>query len=365
VARSPTDLTTRSSERILLIKPSSLGDVVHALPVLHGLRTRYPEAQIDWLIAPPFASLIEHHPDLSNVIVFDRRRFGRIGRSWAATRAFLRFLADLRRARYDLVIDLQGLFRSGFMSWASRAPMRIGFREAREYAWAFYNRYIPTLGEDAHAVDRNYQAAEILGFAAVPVRFELAIGEAVRQQADNLLDKTRQSADPPLITIAPGARWETKRWPAEKFAQLISLIQSSMDADCVLIGSPEEVNIGGRIARLCDAPPANLIGGTTLPQMIAIVARSQVIVCHDSAVMHVAVALQKPLVCLTGPTNPRRTGPYQRPEDVIMLEIECSPCRYRRLSQCPHGHRCMEDLSADTVVDAVRRRLISATNPGT
>jgi heptosyltransferase-1 len=365
VARSPTDLTTRSFERILLIKPSSLGDVVHALPVLHGLRRRYPEARIDWLIAPPFASLIEHHPDLNNVVVFDRRRFGRIGRSWAATREFLHFLAHLRRARYDLVIDLQGLFRSGFMSWASRAQMRIGFREARECAWVFYNQYIPALGENAHAVDRNYQAARILGFADVPVGFELAIGEAVRQEADGLLEQARQSADRPLITLAPGARWETKRWPVDKFAQLINSIQSSLDTDWVLIGSPDEADIGDRIARSCEAPPTNLIGGTTLPQMVAIVARSQVIICHDSAVMHVAVALRKPLVCLTGPTNPRRTGPYQRPEDVIMLEIECSPCRYRRLTQCPHGHRCMEDLSADTVVDAVRRRLKSATNPGT
>ncbi|UCF34417.1 MAG: lipopolysaccharide heptosyltransferase II [Phycisphaerales bacterium] len=365
MARFPIDLTTRSYERILLIKPSSLGDVVHALPVLHGLRTRYPEAQIDWLIAPPFAPLIEHHPDLSNVIVFDRHRFGRIGRNWAATRAFLRFLADLRRARYDLVIDLQGLFRSGFMSWASRAPTRIGFREARECAWAFYNRYIPPLGEDAHAIDRNYQTAEILGFADVPARFELAMGEAALQEADRLLAEAHQSADRPLITLAPGARWETKRWPADKFAQLIGSIQSSLDADCLLIGSPDEGDIGDRVARFCEAPPANLIGGTTLPQMVAIVARSHVIVCHDSAVMHVAVALRRPLVCLTGPTSPRRTGPYQRPEDVLMLEIECSPCRHRRLTQCPHGHRCMQNLSVDAVVDAVRRRLRTAADPGT
>jgi heptosyltransferase-1 len=365
VARSPTDLTTRSFERILLIKPSSLGDVVHALPVLHGLRRRYPEARIDWLIAPPFAPLIENHPDLDEVVVFDRRRFGRIGRSWAATREFLRFLADLRRTRYDLVIDLQGLFRSGFMSWATRARTRIGFREARESGWAFYNRHIPTLGDYAHAVDRNYEAARLLGFADVPVRFELAIEEGVRKEADGLLHRARQSPGRPLITLAPGARWETKRWPADKFAQLIDLVHSAMNANCVLIGSPDEADIGDRIGRLCEAPPANMIGGTTLPQMIAIVARSQVIVCHDSAVMHVAVALGKPLVCLTGPTNPCRTGPYQRPEDVIMLEIECSPCRYRRLSQCPHGHRCMEDLSADIVADAVHHRLVSAINPGT
>ena len=118
------DVAQRSFERILLIKPSSLGDVVHALPVLHGLRERYPRARIDWFIASDFAPLLEGHHELNELVVFDRRRFGRLARSPRIAGEFWQFVASLRDRRYDLVIDLQGLFRTGFSAWASGANRR-------------------------------------------------------------------------------------------------------------------------------------------------------------------------------------------------------------------------------------------------
>jgi heptosyltransferase-1 len=351
------DLSARSFERILLVKPSSLGDVVHALPVLHGLRARYPDARIDWLVAPPFASLIEHHSDLSGTVLFDRGRFGRIGRSAKVTGEFRAFLRELRAARYDLVLDLQGLFRTGFMTWATRSPVRIGFREAREGAWVFYNRYIPRLEDDAHAVDRNYRVATVLGFADVPVSFDLALTSRTRREAAELLGGADSRRDGPLIAMAPGARWETKVWPADRFAAVSDRLNTAVKARCVLLGSPDEAALCARIAELCASAPINLAGRTALPQMAAILAHSDSVLCHDSAAMHVAVALNRPLVCLTGPTNPRRTGPYRRLEDVVRLDLDCSPCYLRRLAQCPHAHRCMKDLSVDAVAKAVERSL--------
>ncbi len=352
------DLRDRCFERILLVKPSSLGDVVHALPVLHGLRRRFPSATIDWLIASSLASLLRGHPDVSHVLEFDRRKYGRLGVNLGATRDFLRFVGQLRAKQYDLVIDLQGLFRSGFLTWMTRAPVRVGFADAREAAWAFYNRRIPTNGGATHAVDHNYQVAKVLGFEHIPVRFHLALSQADRSEALALLaeDEPRRG-NAGIVAIAPGARWETKRWIPERFAAVINALHAGAAVRCVLVGGPSEAALCEQIGQACRAAPLNLAGRTSLVHLAAVLERCDVVLCHDSGVMHLAVALERPLVCLTGPTDPRRTGPYRRLDDVLREDLPCSPCFLRRLSQCEYGHRCMQDLKAEVVVKSILARL--------
>jgi lipopolysaccharide heptosyltransferase I len=372
------DLAARQFERILIIKPSSLGDVIHALPVLRGLRRRFPAASIDWLIGSAFAPLLADHPDLTEIVLFDRRRLGRMGVSPRIASEFVAFLRDLRARRYDLVIDLQGLFRSGFITRATGSPVRIGFRNAREGARLFYTHRIDTPTGDIHAVDKNYLVAGILGFADVPISFDLPISVAAEAEADALLGVTsppprggprggedvrsRASSFPSAIAgaqstivFAPGARWETKRWLPERFAQLIDELASDGAAEtyrCVLVGGREDQELCADISRRCLRAPLNLCGRTSLPGLVAIIARADLVICHDSGASHIAAALNRPLVCITGPTNPRRTGPYGRQHDVLRLDLECSPCYFRRLSQCPHHHRCMQDLDVAKVVAA-------------
>lgn len=354
-------LPARSFERILLIKPSSLGDVIHALPVLDGLRTRFPAATIDWLIASAFAPLLEGHPLITNLIPFDRRRFGRMARSTSASADFLRFAADLRRRRYDLVIDLQGLFRSGFLAWCTRAPVRIGFQDAREAARLFYTHRIRPPHADIHAVDKNYLVADALGFAAHPIRFPLELAAQSFDQMDRRMSQHTGDHSLPLIVVAPGARWETKLWPTDRFAATIREL-TAFPARCILVGGKDESALCASIAASCPTPPLDLAGQTTLQELSAVILRADAILCHDSAVAHLAAAFNRPLVCLTGPTNPRRTGPYDRPHDVLRLELPCSPCYFRKLSQCPHDHRCMRDLCVGDVVNALRNRLRGPIN---
>ena len=173
-------LDHRQFRRILIIKPSSLGDVVHALPVLHGLRQRYPHARISWLISTSCMGLIEGHPELDEIIPFDRRRYGKVGRSWSVTREFTRFALDLRARQFDLVLDLQGLFRSGFFAWISGAGVRMGFTSTREFGWIFHSHRVYVPPRDMHAVDINYLFAQRLGFAETPIRFDLPIQEQAR-----------------------------------------------------------------------------------------------------------------------------------------------------------------------------------------
>ena len=355
--RSRPALSIESFERILLVKPSSLGDVVHALPVLHGLRTRYPRARIDWLIGSPFAPLIEGHREVDDLILFDRRRFGLIGRNLKVTGDFARFLRLLRERDYDLVIDLQGLFRTGFLSWATRARTRIGFRNAREGARMFYTHPIAVEEPNSHAVDRNYLVARLLGFADVPIQFNLPPADQVGVRALDMLRARGFTADDRLLAVVPGARSETKVWLPERFAETIDEVQTPGGARCVLLGGPDEVDLCARVAGACRSGPIDLAGQTSLQELAAVVARADVVLCHDSGVMHLAVAFGRPLVCLVGPTNPRRTGPYGRFDDVVRLDLNCSPCYLRRLAQCPHEHRCMRELTTPTVVSAVQRLL--------
>lgn len=352
-----TDLDNRRFDRILLVKPSSLGDVVHALPVLHGLRTRFPKARIDWLVASPFAPLLDGHDELDELIKFDRRRFSLIGLSPRITGEFVAFIRNLRRRRYELVLDLQGLFRTGWITWTTRAPVRIGFRDAREGAWVFYNHRIIIEDPNVHAVDRNYLVARLLGFDDVPVEFRLTHVESTRSQTLDLLRETGVTKDQQMVAVAPGARGETKVWPWDRFAKTIDRLHGIDGVRCVLLGSPDEKSLCERIADACESEPVNLAGLTNLAQLAALIALADVVLCHDSATVHLAVASHRPVVCLIGPTNPLRTGPYHRLEDVVHAGVKCSPCYLRRLSQCPHDHRCMHELPVDQVVAAVKRSL--------
>jgi len=343
----------RHYKRILIIKPSSFGDVIHALPVLAGLRRRYRDAHIAWLVSTACADLLVGHPDLNEVIPFDRKRFGRLGRSWSVTRDFVRFVRDLRARQFDLVVDLQGLFRSGFLARASGARTRVGFARTREFAWLFYSDRVRVPDRDMHAVDRYYLLADPLDFADVPITFELPVRPEARAEIDAVLAGENIGPETRYVLIAPGTRWETKRWPVEHFAELVRLLKSNLDTAVVLAGAPDEADLAHTVAAASGEKVANLAGRTTIPQMVALVDRASAVVMNDTGPMHLAVALNKPLVALYGPTSPHRTGPYQRLDDVMRLDWDCSPCYLKRLADCPYAHRCLRDLTPAQVADKV------------
>ncbi|MFQ5423717.1 MAG: lipopolysaccharide heptosyltransferase I [Phycisphaerae bacterium] len=359
-----TPLAERKFRRILLIKPSSPGDIIHALPVLHGLRRRYPQARIEWLVATAFADLVAVDPRLGAVVRFDRRRFRLVGRSPRVTLDFLSFLRDLRSRDYDLVIDLQGLFRSGFMAFATRARVRIGFAAARELAWIFYTHRMTATRQDVHAADRNYAVAALLGFADVAMDFSPALTGEDRQAAARLRHASGIGGDGRYVVLVPATRWETKCWPASRFGWLAAAIRRAHGIPSILVGGADDRARGDDAAAASDGAAANLCGRTTLRELAALIEQATVVVTADSTPMHLAAAMGRPLVALFGPTNPARTGPYCRASDVLRVEdLDCSPCYYRRLTQCPHGHACMEQLTVETVAAEVSRRLADEAAP--
>ena len=237
-------LALRSAEfsRILLIKPSALGDVVHTLPVLVKLRARYPRARIDWLITPENAEVVRYHPALSNVVLFARRDFSKRGRRWRAFLSFFDLLKQIRSAKYELVIDMHGQVRSAFFALISGARVRIGFdrpikrgltvsaehdlknipshgwRGAREGSWIAYTHRIPIPTLDVHAIDRYLWVAPLLGLDDNPPDLTIHLSPQATSKVNRLLEEQGVTVSKPLVVLVPGTIWETKHWTIEGFA---------------------------------------------------------------------------------------------------------------------------------------------------
>jgi heptosyltransferase-1 len=369
--------------RILLIKPSALGDVVHTIPVLVKLRTRYPRARIDWLITPENAEVVRHHPALSNVVLFARRDFSKRGRRWRAVLGFIDLLKQIRSANYDLVIDMHGQVRSAFFSLVSGARVRIGFdrpvkfsrtvsaehdlknvpshgwRGAREGSWIAYTHRIPIPTLDVHAIDRYLWVGALLGFDDEPPDLTLHLSTETVSNVQRLLEEHGVAASKPLVVLVPGTIWETKHWTIEGFAGVAREFLREGFA-VVLAGTKRDEARCRQIA--AGAPGAtNLCSKTTPADLAALIQRAEVAVTNDSGSMHVAASLGKPMVSVFGPTNPVHIGPYERPESVVRLDLPCSPCNYRRLSQCPFDHACMKQVTSAMIVERVHNVLAART----
>lgn len=344
-------LASIEPEKILLIKPSAIGDVVHTLPILNLLRRRWPKAHITWMLTPLCAELLQNNPQLDDIVLFHRRQLGRGWRDPQATAGLWKFTTGLRKRKFDLVVDLQGLFRSGYLAWRSGAPVRVGFAEAREGATLFYTHRVPDAAGERdplrkghrHAVERYLDLAAALGCGRGPVEFPLYLTDAEKQWA------TQVTADiQPFALLIPGSVWPTKRWPAQRFADLALQLRAMHGLKIVTAGSENERELAEQIN-----PDLNLAGQTNLRQLIALINAAKIVIANDSGPMHIAVALQRPLVTLFGPTNPELTGPYGRLDHVARLNIPCSPCFSRK---CSHIS-CLNLLSTEPVAEMAREQL--------
>jgi heptosyltransferase I len=367
----PDDLRSRDFRKILLIKLSAVGDVVHTFPVLNKLKRRYPAARLDWLVTPAIAELLQHNPAISNVIEFSRDEWSAPWRL-APFLGAARLIAQLRAAEYDLVIDLQGQFRSAVFAFASGAPVRLGFDKpradiwnasprkipeqarkhawqgAREGSWLAYTDYIPLPTLDIHPVERYLGVAPMLGLDDSAADFSFPIPQEARARIEALADYY-DMAKAKLLVMAPGTNWETKEWRREGFGEVARHFMQQRFA-VTLIGSERERALCDEVAKL--SPGAvNLAGETTLSELAALLSRATICVTNDSGPMHLAVALGRPVVSIFGPTDPVWAGPYRRGEAVLRAELPCSPCYLRQLSRCPHNHDCMKNVSASAVIE--------------
>ena len=347
-------------QRICIIKPSSLGDVVHSLPVLAALRRAYPEAFISWVVAPAYASLLGGHPQLDEVLLFDRAAWGRLRRLPRSAVEVAGLVRTLRSRRFELVVDLQGLLRSSLLGFASGAAERVGFASGREQAPRFYTRRVDVPDGPMHAVDRYMLVAEAITGRPHEVTFPLGLVSADYEEADQFLDAAGFGPHRPVALLSPGGRWSTKRWAPERFAALAGELRTRLGLEPVIIGGPGEEGIVDSVRRAMDeAAPAAFF--SSLRAVAALFGRARIAVTNDSGAMHLAAAAGCPVVALFGPTDPRLTGPYGAGHQVVSHPVDCSPCF---LKTCPIGHDCLVGVSVEAVVVAAEKVLVGRAASG-
>jgi lipopolysaccharide heptosyltransferase I len=343
----------RAALKILILKPSSLGDVIHALPVLRLLKARWPQSEIYWWLDVKLAPLLAGDPDLAGIFQFQRQRWASLHR-WPEIIGSVR---SMRQTQFDLALDLQGLARSAMFAWLANAALTVGLdnpREGvREGARALYDVRPPPSAPDAHAVDRYLSVLQPLG---VPIHSNFEWLPRRPAVAAEIRKKWNVSSGP-WIALVPGARWDNKRWPAQSFRRLLELMNEYPDTRFVILGAPDEQDIANTVMSANPERCLNLAGKTSLWEMIEWIRLSRLLITNDTGPMHIAAALRKPVVAIFGPTNPRNTGPYGQLDHVLQrADLPCVPCLKNRC----HYHdplACLTGLSPESVHARVQLEL--------
>jgi len=326
------------ADRVLIVKPSALGDVINSLPVLGAVRHRFPRAHVAWLINRSYEPLLSGHPDLDETIAFDRRA--------GLLRAGAELARRLRREPFDLALDLQGLFRSGVMSWLSGAKRRVGLAGAREGAGWFYTDTVSAPGpRTGHAVDRCWAMAVALGVGDVPICFRLPVAAEAAARADELLRPLPR----PRVMLAVGSRWQTKRWPPGHFAALTARAQAAFGGSAIFVGSPEERPLADEVRACLPGPSLNLSGETTMPQLVGLLARADAVVANDTGPLHLAVALGRPVVAPYTCTRVALNGPYGQAHRAVETTVWCAGSYRKRCARM----ECMAELTPERLWGAL------------
>lgn len=307
-------------QNVLLIKPSSLGDIVMALPALSSLRRSFPQAKISWLVRPEFAPILEGHPHLDEIILFDRKTLGDAWRRPAAFRQLMDLIGRLRGGRFDAVLDLQGLFRTASLAWLSGCKRRFGPVWRKEFARLFYTTTVVPQMEWVHVIDTYRKLIEAMGGRELSVEFVLPPKPAAVASVQKLSAQHQIVADRYAVII-PGSAQVSKCWPAERFAALADRLASDHGLTVVATGGKSESPMIEQIQSLAKHRIANLAGRTSLPELVEVLRRARLVVSNDTGPGHIAGALGRPLVMLFSWSNPLRVGPYGRPECIVGRDV--------------------------------------------
>ena len=338
---------------ILIIKLSAVGDVVHSLPFLEVLRDRFPSAMIDWVVEEDASGIVESHPEIDRLIIFPRKswlkRFIKKGEYIGVGKEVTKFLKELKSRRYDIVVDLQGLLKSGILTFLANGKRKIALNGGREGSLIFTNEKVAIPDPDLHALDKCLCIARYLGATNPVWNGQIPIYDTDEEHVDYLLGEIGNNST--LVAVNPMAKWESKLWELHRFASLADTIKEELGAGVVFTGSEgdkaaiEDIRSGMKTRAL------NLAGKTTLKELAYLYQKCAAVICTDTGPMHIAAAMgSSVVVALFGPTSPLRTGPYGAKHRVIRAGLECSPCFKKRCDDMS----CMKKITVEMVFEAVR-----------
>ncbi len=342
-------------ERFLIIRLGAVGDVVHALPLASAIKDARPDSHVTWAVEPGPAQVLLGNYDVDGILIVDSKRWRRnlpVGGFFA----FMRDLRAVRDARPDVVLDAQGLIKSGLLAWASRAPVRVGFdhRFCREgMNVLFTTRQTLPLETPHHVVEKNLSLLKPLGLP-IPskerYRFPLQETYQEGEQAEKYLESVNHVDGRPLLVIHPGGGWATKRWAPARFARLADYWRESDMGGVLLVWGPGEEETVKKVANAMRTQPC-VAPGTSIREMMALIRRGDYFVGADSGPTHLAAAMGVRCLTIMGPTEPVRNGPWGSGHLVLHHRLACSGCHARECRDV----ECLERVKVEAAIDGLNR----------
>ncbi|MDY3973056.1 lipopolysaccharide heptosyltransferase II [uncultured Veillonella sp.] len=338
-------------KNILIIKMSSLGDVIHALPTLHAIRQNWPQAKITWAVHEQFSAVLPGEPYIDEVLYINKKKLKSIS-------YLLELRRELQSRQFDMCLDLQCLAKSAIVAFLSGAKEKYGYWELREGS-KLVNKALVGPNQYGHVIERYLDTVRALGGRVDSIEFPLRRSEEAAQSVRAKLEARGLSMDHPYIVVAPGARWAVKEWPIGNFAQLATRL-SEAGLPVVLIGAPNDASKGESIKSVATSSQVvNMIGQTNLLELIELIGHSALYISADTGPLHIANALKRPLIALFGPTSPDRTGPYGGSYVHIIKSPTSRATVEEPLIDDPE---CMAQITVDQVMDEVKPILELSTN---
>lgn len=327
--------------RSIVIRSANwIGDAAMTLPAMMAVRETYPDAHIAVVANPLVAQLLENHPGCDEVIVYRKRD------EHAGIFGMLRFAAELRRRKFDCAILFQYAIEAGVMTFLARIPRRIGFTTDNRRFLLTHPVPFGEVEKKIHQTDAFLRIVNYYGITAADKVQTLALLDSERSWAQE------QLPEGPVVTINPGAAYgSAKRWYPDRFAAVADFLAKEYGMNAVLIGGPGEVEIGNDIESAMHSPVQNFVGKTSVRQMMSLIDAASLMITNDSGPMHVAAGFNVPIVAIFGPTNHTTTSPFSDNYRIVRHDVECSPCMLR---ECPIDHRCMDRVTVDDVIEAVK-----------
>jgi heptosyltransferase-1 len=342
----------QGKKRILIIKPSALGDIVLALPALASLRASFPDAKISWFVRSECAPLFDSVGGVDDIILFERKLLGKWWYNPKAFAALVRLISRLRRGKFDIVIDLQGLFRTALFAWLAGCKKRLGMAESREFAGLFYTHKIAQDNDSVHLIDYYQKIVSAAGASAKSCEFNLTPTKRTVDSVKGLLTEHGIGSDRYAVFV-PGSAHAFKCWPVQNFAALAEKVTSTFDLPIIAVGTSAEKDVVQILKSASNVPITDLAGLTDIPQLTALLGGAKIVVSNDTGPGHIAAALGVPVVLIFGSTNPARIRPYGRTNAVAAIELES---RGREIESSDPRH-AIENITVEHVFKKVTYQL--------
>lgn len=329
-------------ENFLIIRLSSLGDIIHTLPAFSALRKNFPEATISWIVEEKGKEILDLIPGIDRIITV-RPAGWRINK-----REFWTEISHLKKQlsnKNQIAFDFQGLVKSGFIAFLSRAQKKIGFHRKNlkePLASLFYTERLRNIPEHIHVITKNLMLLTRIGVHEKKYEFPLSLPDELFESIKEKLKGIGYDGQKKLIVFNIGAGWETKRWFPERWIQLIERLKKKEFFFLLLWGTEEEKAMALTVNKKTNVPLAPFL---SLKEVMALAKKASLLISGDTFALQVACAFSRPVVGIFGPTNPRRNGPFSLQDRVAFHELECSYCYKRRCSSL----ECLKIITPEEV----------------